>query len=115
MHRLGISDLAKKPFYSLSGGQRRKALLARALCAVDDILVLDEPVAGLDPTATEEFYELILELNKNHGVTIIMVTHDMGAALKYAEKVLYVGRTPRFFESAAEYAASSVFPSLKED
>ena len=115
MHRLGISDLAKKPFYSLSGGQRQKALLARALCAVDDIILLDEPVSGLDPTATEELYELVLELNKHHGVTVIMVTHDIAAALKYADKVLYVGKAPKFFESAAEYAQSSVFPSGKED
>lgn len=114
MYRLGISELVKKPFSELSGGQRQRVLLARALCAVDDIILLDEPVSGLDPAATEDMYELIMELNDNHGVTVIMVTHDVGAAIRYADKVLYMGEKPRFFLSADEYAASSVFPAHKE-
>jgi len=114
MYRLGISDIAKKPFSQLSGGQRQRVLIARALCAADDMILLDEPVSALDPTATEDMYEVIRELNKNHGVTVIMITHDVGAVMKYADKVLYVGGEPKFFGSAKEYGESSVFPSQKE-
>ena len=114
LFRLGISDLAKKPFNQLSGGQRQRVLLARALCAVEDMILLDEPVSGLDPAATEDMYELICELNKNHGVTVIMITHDIDAAVKYANKVLYIGKEPRFFGTVSEYVESSVFPVHKE-
>ena len=114
LYRLGISDLAKKPFSKLSGGQRQRALLARALCAVEDMILLDEPVSGLDPAATEDMYELICELNKNHGVTVIMITHDIDAAVRYANKVLYIGKEPSFFTSVDEYVASPVFPARKE-
>lgn len=114
MYRLGISELAKKPFAELSGGQRQRALIARALCAADDMILLDEPVSALDPVATEDLYEIICELNKNHGVTVIMITHDVGAVMKYADKVLYVGDEPRFFRSAREYGESASYPSQKE-
>ena len=114
MYQLGISELAKKPFEKLSGGQKQRVLLARALCAVDDIILLDEPIAGLDPKAAEDMYELVLEQNQNHGVTVIMVTHDVSAAVKYADKVLYIGKEPMLFGSASEYAESSVCPLRKE-
>lgn len=114
LYRLGISDLAKKPFNELSGGQRQRVLLARALCAANDMILLDEPVSGLDPAATEDMYALIDELNKNHGITVIMITHDIDAAVKYSSKVLYIGKEPRFFETAAEYVASSVYHAHKE-
>lgn len=114
MYRLGISSLAKKSFSELSGGQRQRVLLARALCAVDDVILLDEPVSGLDPSATEDMYELVSELNENHGVTVIMITHDIGAAIKYSDKILYMGKEPRFFGSAEEYISSSVFPAQRE-
>jgi len=114
MFRLGITQLAKTPFERLSGGQKQRALLARALCAVDDIILLDEPVSGLDPKASEDMYELISELNENHGVTVIMITHDVAAAIKYADKVLYMAEKPIFFGSAREYAESSVC-ALREE
>ncbi len=113
MYRLGISALAKEPYAQLSGGQRQRVLIARALCAADDMILLDEPVSALDPVATEDTYEIICELNKNHGVTVIMITHDVGAVMKYADKVLYVGDEPKFFGSAKEYGESAVFPKQK--
>ena len=113
MYRLGISELAKTPFAQLSGGQRQRVLIARALCAADDMILLDEPVSALDPAATEDTYEIICELNKNHGVTVIMITHDVSAVMKYADKVLYVGDEPQFVGSAEEYSASEVFPVQK--
>jgi ABC-type Mn2+/Zn2+ transport system ATPase subunit len=78
----------------------------------------DEPsfVARIstDPAATEDIYELVSELNENHGVTVIMITHDIGAAIKYSDKILYMGKEPRFFGSAEEYISSPVFPTQRE-
>jgi zinc transport system ATP-binding protein len=85
-----ITDLAESCYRELSGGQQQRVLLARALCASSKMLLLDEPVAGLDPKATKEMYELIEVLNKNYKVTVIMVTHDVEVALKYASHVLKI-------------------------
>ena len=95
MEELGILPLCKRSYRELSGGQQQRVLLARALCASQNMLLLDEPVAGLDPVVTEELYSLIKKLNEN-GMTIIMVTHDIQAALKYASHILYVGTEPLF-------------------
>ncbi len=110
LSRLGIEHVADKPYSSLSGGQQQRVLLARALCAAEDILLLDEPVSGLDPASTEEMYGIIRDLNSEAGMTVIMITHDVGAALKYATSVLYMGAHPEFFSSVAEYKKSDVFP-----
>ena len=102
MQLMGISHLKKRCYRELSGGQQQRVLLARALCATRKMLLLDEPVAGLDPKATEEMYSLIQDLNKNHGITIIMISHDVKAALQYATKILHIGREI-FFGSRDEY------------
>ena len=101
MEKLGITDLAKKCYRELSGGQQQRTLLARALCAAQKMLLLDEPVTGLDPAATEEMYTLIEQLNKS-GITIIMISHDIEAALKYASHVLHIGNDI-FFGDVKEY------------
>lgn len=105
---LGISDLKNKCYRSLSGGQQQRVLLARALCATGSLLLLDEPVTGLDPVATEEMYELLYHLNREHGITIIMVSHDIRASLKYSThmlhlmgKQLYFGKTENYLSSEA--------------
>ncbi len=103
MEKLGITHLAKKCYRELSGGQQQRTLLARALCAAQKMLLLDEPVTGLDPSATEEMYDLINQLNKT-GITIIMISHDIGAALKYATHVLHIGAGgTTFFGDVKEY------------
>ena len=114
MKRLGVDMLAAKPYRTLSGGQQQRVLLARALCAAGKILVLDEPVSGLDPHATEELYETVAHLNRAHGVTIIMVTHDLSAVERYATSVLRMGATPTFYPSASAYLESEDLPSGKE-
>ena len=104
MEKLGIKHLAKKCYRELSGGQQQRTLLARALCAAQKMLLLDEPVTGLDPAATEEMYSLIKQLN-NDGITIIMISHDTEAALKYASHVLHIGTSgsKTFFGDVKEY------------
>lgn len=87
MERMDILDLAKRCYKELSGGQQQRVLIARALCATEKILLLDEPVSGLDPKVTDEMYSLISDLNKE-GVTIIMISHDIKAAEKYASSIL---------------------------
>ncbi len=101
MEKLGIKDLAKKCYRELSGGQQQRTLLARALCAAQKMILLDEPVTGLDPLATEEMYSLIEQLNKD-GITIIMISHDIEAALKHASHVLHIG-DEIFFGDVKEY------------
>ena len=91
LERLNIANLSKCKFSELSGGQRQRVLLARALCASKKILLLDEPVSGLDPKATAMMYEIINILNKEDGMTIIMISHDLNGSLKYASNVLNVG------------------------
>ena len=109
MKKLGIESLAKKCYRELSGGQQQRVLLARALCATQKMLLLDEPVTGLDPNATEEMYNLINDLHKS-GITIIMISHDIEAAKKYATHVLHIGKEI-FFGDVEHYGKhySSVF------
>lgn len=109
MTKLGIEHLAKKCYRELSGGQQQRVLLARALCATQKMLLLDEPVTGLDPNATEEMYSLINDLHKS-GITIIMISHDIEAAKKYATHVLHIGKEI-FFGDVEHYGKhySSVF------
>ncbi|MGN0243749.1 MAG: metal ABC transporter ATP-binding protein [Lachnospiraceae bacterium] len=107
MKKLDIWSLRKKCYRELSGGQQQRVLLARALCATSRLLLLDEPVAGLDPLASQEFYDLMEELHQS-GITIIMVSHDMQAALSYASHILHVGRKQLFFGTKEEYLMSDI-------
>jgi zinc transport system ATP-binding protein len=104
MERLGISDLAKRCYRELSGGQQQRVLLARALCATERMLLLDEPVSGLDPNVTIEMYELIQKLNRE-GITVIMISHDIVSAVRYADHILHLG-TDVFYGTTEEYKNS---------
>ena len=101
MKKMGIYELRKRCYRELSGGQQQRVLLARALCATQKMLLLDEPVTGLDPKVSVEMYELIEELHKE-GITIIMISHDMEAAVKYATHILHIGNDT-FFGTKEEY------------
>lgn len=107
MHKLGLDGMEKRCYRELSGGQQQRVLLARALCATQKILLLDEPVAGLDPKVTTEMYRIIDDLNKQDGITIIMISHDMDAALHYASHILHIGDTS-FYGTKAEYLNSKI-------
>ncbi|MBQ7143866.1 MAG: metal ABC transporter ATP-binding protein [Oscillospiraceae bacterium] len=106
LERLGITELSKRCYRELSGGQQQRVLLARALCATQKLLLLDEPVSGLDPMVTAELYRLIRGLNRE-GVTIVMISHDVAAAAEDASHVLHVGRE-LFFGTRDEYLRSAV-------
>ena len=101
LKKMGISDLSGRCYRELSGGQQQRVLLARALCATAKMLLLDEPVSGLDPVVTAEMYSTIEALNKE-GITVIMISHDMDAALKYATHILQIGKDI-FFGAKSEY------------
>ncbi|MBR6401339.1 MAG: metal ABC transporter ATP-binding protein [Firmicutes bacterium] len=104
MEELGITDLSTRCYRELSGGQQQRVLLARALCATGSILLLDEPVTGLDPMAAADMYAIIERLNKN-GITVIMISHDIDAAAKYASHVLHMGENI-FYGTLEEFAQS---------
>lgn len=102
MERMQVAALAKRCYRTLSGGQQQRVLLARALCAAQNMLLLDEPVSGLDPKVTGEMYGLIQRLNREDGVTILMISHDITATLNYASHILHLGRRV-FFGTKADY------------
>lgn len=106
MDKMQITQLARRCYRELSGGQQQRVLLARALCATRKMLLLDEPVSGLDPKVTAEMYALIEKLNREDGITIIMISHDITAAVKYASHILHIGDAV-FFGTKAEYLQSS--------
>ena len=105
MEKMQIAQLAKRCYRELSGGQQQRVLLARALCATRKMLLLDEPVSGLDPKVTAETYALIEKLNREDGITVIMISHDIAAAVKYASHILHIGDAA-FFGTKTEYLQS---------
>lgn len=106
MQKLGIEALARCSYRDLSGGQQQRALLARALCATGKLLLLDEPVTGLDPLAAAEMYRLIREMNRRDGIAVVMVSHDIVSALENATKILHLDTGVAFFGPASEYRSS---------
>lgn len=108
MRMLGIEDLSRQCFRDLSGGQKQRVLLARALCATKTLLLLDEPMTGLDPIVTAEFYELIQKINQEAGIAVVMVSHDIESAVEYATHILHLQETALFFGTAGEYQKSRV-------
>lgn len=114
MKLLGIEDLEKRCYRELSGGQQQRVLLARALCATKKILLLDEPVSGLDPLVTTEMYQLIENLNKKRNISIIMISHDIEAAKNYASHILNMGNEI-FFGSKEDFLKTNAYKKFQED
>ena len=115
LKKLRIDDLASRCYRELSGGQQQRVLLARALCATRKLLLLDEPVTGLDPKATAELYALIERLNREDKITVLMISHDIEAALRYADHILHIGQQV-FYGTKEDYlksAAGRLFVSME--
>ena len=108
MERLGIDDIADRCYLELSGGQQQRVLLARAMCATKKLLLLDEPVTGLDPVAANEMYNLIKLVNLCDNTSVIMISHDIHAAVRYATHILHLGRSQLFFGTTAQYRESDL-------
>lgn len=105
---MGMKGMERRSFQELSGGQKQRVLLARAMCAAGRLILLDEPVSGLDPAATTDLYELIADINKNMGMTVIMVSHDTQAAVKYASHIMQLSHTQLFYGTVDDYKNSEV-------
>ena len=112
MKILEIENLQKKCYHELSGGQQQRVLLARALGAAKEILLLDEPVAGLDPVVTNSMYEIINKLNKELGITVIMVSHDLKCSITYASHILHLENKPLFFGTKDDYMKTDIAKKL---
>jgi zinc transport system ATP-binding protein len=111
MERLGIAPLKRKSYRDLSGGQRQRVLLARALTAADKLLMLDEPVTGLDPVIASDMYEM-LESERRSGKTIMMISHDLKSAVRYGGKILHLRKKALFFGTTGQYVASDFYRGL---
>ena len=103
MERLGITDLRKSCYRDLSGGQKQRTLIARALCATDRLLILDEPITGLDPSTTQDFYRVIRHLNREEQVAVLMVSHDIQNIVAQANKILHLKQSVLFYGSVEDY------------
>ena len=114
MERVNILELENRCYRELSGGQQQRVLLARALCATEKMILLDEPIAGLDPKVTKEMYELIAKLNREDSITVIMVSHDIAAAVKYASHILHISHTPLFFGTKEDYIKTDIGKTFTE-
>ena len=108
MEYMSISNLANKCYMDLSGGQKQRVLLARALCATSKLILLDEPVTGLDPKVTADFYSLVKKLNDD-GISIIMVSHDIDSSIKYASHILHIAEKQLFFGETKDYMNSQAY------
>jgi len=106
MEKLGITQLANQCYRELSGGQQQRVLIARALCATRELLILDEPITGLDPMAIQDFYSMIRKLNREDKVAIIMVSHDLRNAVEEANKILRLQKQVLFYGPAHDYMNS---------
>ena len=103
MERLGITDLRKSCYRDLSSGQKQRTLIARALCATDRLLILDEPITGLDPSTTQDFYRVIRHLNREEQVAVLMVSHDIQNIVAQANKILHLKQSVLFYGSVEDY------------
>ena len=115
MGKLGILELKDQCYRDLSGGQQQRVLLARALCAARSLLILDEPITGLDPAAAQDLYKTLAYLNRKENMAVVMVTHDLKAALRSARTVLHIGRRGTFLGTPAEYLASPMGRRFQEE
>lgn len=107
-----IENIKNKSYRDLSGGQQQRVLLARALSATKKLLVLDEPVTGLDPIVSKDFYSIIDNINKNLGITVVIISHDVHSAVKYSNKILHMNKSVKFFGETKDYIETNIYINL---
>lgn len=112
IEKLNIQDIQNKNFSELSGGQQQRVLLARALCAAKDLIILDEPVTGLDPIVTDEMYSIIRKINKEDEISVVMVSHDVHRAIQNATHILQMNKEVVFFGTVKEYQQTEFYKSM---
>lgn len=115
MKKTGVHDLKDKCYRTLSGGQQQRVLLARALCSAKNMLLLDEPASALDPDSGEEMYRTVKKLNEENGMTIVMVSHDIDAAIKYSSHILHLDNTALFFGKTCDYRVKGKLAAGESD
>lgn len=108
MKKLDILAYKNTPYKELSGGQQQRVLMARALCATDKLLVLDEPVTGLDPVMMQTFYQIVKKLNQSEKIAILMISHDIKTAVQFANKIIHLDKSVLFFGSTTDYIESPI-------
>ncbi|MCI6499091.1 MAG: ABC transporter ATP-binding protein [Lachnospiraceae bacterium] len=113
MKKMNILEYRKRCYKELSGGQQQRVLIARALCAAGGLLILDEPVTGLDPNAMMELYESLEKLNKTDKMTIIMVSHDIKNVVEQASMILHINNDEYFYGDVNQYIYSEFGESFK--
>lgn len=112
MELLGVTPFAKKSFRALSGGQQQRVLLARALCATEKLLILDEPASVLDPVVTHDLYHVIKTLNAERGITVLMVSHDIHCAVEQAKTILHMGQGLLFSGAVEDYHHTELYARM---
>lgn len=115
MALLNIDSLSDRSIGKLSGGQQQRVLLARALVHDPQLLILDEPTVALDPQSRDTFYSTISDLNRNHGVTVLLISHDVGAIGAHASKILYLDRSLVFYGGIDEFYSSDTMSGYFQD
>ncbi len=103
---VGLAGLEKRPIGELSGGQQKKAFLARALCLETRILLLDEPTAGLDFEAQESFMDLLVRLREERGLSVVFVSHDVNVLARFADEIVCINRTMHMHGRPSEVLGS---------
>ena len=114
MELMNITHLASHSFRELSGGQKQRVLLARTLCAAEDMILLDEPAAGLDPEVTKELYDLVERINREEGMTVVMISHDLSYAMGAASHILHLDHRMLYFGSAHAYDRAAVMEKRRD-
>lgn len=112
IYKLGLEKLTKKSFRELSGGQMQRVLLARAFCAASELLILDEPVNGLDPIVTDELYSTVRSRNRDEGLTVLMVSHDVHRAVQNATHILHMNCNAVFFGTSEDYKKTPLYTEM---
>lgn len=112
---MNITHLSAHSFRELSGGQKQRVLLARTLCAAEDMILLDEPAAGLDPEVTKELYDLVERINREEGMTVVMISHDLSYAMGSATHILHLDHRMLYFGSADAYDRAAVMEGRRDD